>query len=374
MQFTISKDVLLKGLGRVQGIVERKTTLPILSNVLIEAAEGELHLTATDLEVGMKSSYAAEVKSAGRVTVAAKKLYEIIKELPDGEVSIRAKENSWIEIRCGKAIFNIVGLSADEFPFFPQLGREQFLELQALELREMIDKTLFAVSTDESKYNLNGIYFRELEDEDGRTVLRLVATDGHRLALIQRPLAGGAATEELRRGVIFPRKGIIELKKMTEEGPGTILLGFLDNNAMVRKDQTTVVMRLVDGDFPDYSRVIPKSNEFTASLAADPFLHGLRRMAILSSERSKGVKLQLRKSLLEISSSNPELGDAREELEVDYDGPEIAIGFNARYLIDILNAQNETKINLHLKDNLSPGLLRPDLDPDFLAVVMPMRL
>ena len=206
MYFTIEKDVFLRGLGRVQGIVERKTTLPILSNVLIVARDGEIGLTATDLEVGLNGSYAATVKTPGKITVAAKKLHEIIKELPDGEVSFRAKENSWIEIRCGKAIFNIVGLAAEEFPYFPELGRERFIEIKAADLKEMIEKTLFSVSTDESKYNLNGIYFRAMTDENNREVLRLVATDGHRLALIQRPL-NGESTEELRNGVIFPRKG-----------------------------------------------------------------------------------------------------------------------------------------------------------------------
>jgi DNA polymerase-3 subunit beta len=264
-------------------------------------------------------------------------------------------------------------LAAEEFPYFPELGREKFIEIKAADLKEMIEKTLFSVSTDESKYNLNGIYFRAMLDEDNREVLRLVATDGHRLALIQRPL-NGASTEELLKGVIFPRKGIVELKKMTEEGQGTILLGFLDNNAVVRKDQTTVVMRLVDGDFPDYNRVIPKGNDCIGTIKTDNFLHALKRMAILSSERSKGVKLVIKPGILEISSSNPEFGEAREELEAAYQGPEISIGFNARYLIDILMAQNETTVHLILKDNLSPGLVRPDGDQDFLAVVMPMRL
>lgn len=373
MHFTIEKDVFLRGLGRVQGIVERKTTLPILSNVLIVARDGEIGLTATDLEVGLNGSYAATVKTPGKITVSAKKLHEIIKELPDGEVSFRAKENSWIEIRCGKAIFNIVGLSAEEFPYFPELGRERFIEIKAADLKEMIEKTLFSVSTDESKYNLNGIYFRAMADENNREVLRLVATDGHRLALIQRPL-NGESTEELRNGVIFPRKGIVELKKMTEEGQGSILLGFLDNNAVVRKDQTTVVMRLVDGDFPDYNRVIPKGNDCIGTIKTANFLHALKRMAILSSEKSKGVKLVITPGMLEISSSNPEFGEAREELEIEYQGPEISIGFNARYLIDILLVQNEASVHLNLKDNLSPGLVRPDMDPDFFAVVMPMRL
>jgi DNA polymerase-3 subunit beta len=373
MHFTIDKDVFLKGLGRIQGVVERKTTLPILSNVLIEATDGMISLTATDLEVGMRGNYAATVKTSGKITVAAKKLHEIVRELPEGDIAFRARENSWIEIRSGKAIFNLVGLPADEFPFFPEPGRERLVEIQAQELKEMIEKTIFSVSTDESKYNLNGIYFQSLTDEEGREVLRLVATDGHRLALIQRPLAA-ASSEELRKGLIFPRKGIVELKKMAEEGTGAVYLGFIDNNAVARKDQMTVVMRLVDGDFPDYNRVIPKEGGVVAAVNKDALLHALRRIAIFSSERSKGVKLLVKSGTLEISSSNPELGDAREELEVDYQGEEIAIGFNARYLIDILAVQNEPKVHLVLRDSMSPGLVRPDLDPDFFAVVMPMRL
>ncbi|MBE0598366.1 MAG: DNA polymerase III subunit beta [Desulfuromonadales bacterium] len=372
MQFTIEKEVFLRGLARVQGIVEKRTTIPILSNVLLEAVDGELFLTATDLEVGMKSSYPAEVKTAGKITVSAKKLYEIIKELPEREVSFKSRENCWIEIRCGKALFNIVGLSPEEFPYFPSPDKEQFIVVSASSLKEMIEKTAFSMSTDESKYNLNGIYFKAI-NEGGLSLLRLVATDGHRLALIQKPLTASHSAE-LQKGVIFPRKGIFELKKMTEEGEGDLLLGFLDNNAVVVRDRTIMVMRLVDGDFPDYNRVIPYANEHTAHIPRDPFFHALRRMSILSSEKSRGVKMVLKPSLLELSSSNPELGDAREDMEIVYQGPEISIGFNARYLIDILQVHDEAKVRFLIRDNMSPGLVRSEHGEDFLAVVMPMRL
>lgn len=372
MQFAIEKEVFLKGLARVQGIVEKRNTIPILSNVLIEAADGQVFLTATDLEVGMKSSYPASVAVPGRVTVSAKKIYEIIKELPEREISFKAKDNCWIEIRCGKALFNIVGLSPDEFPYFPESSRENLIPLEGALLRRMIDRTFFSVSNDESKYNLNGIYFRSLE-ENGRSLLRLVATDGHRLALVQKELDAGRSAE-LQKGVIFPRKGILELKKMAEEGEGELLLGFMDNNAVVVKGTTVVVMRLVDGEFPDYARVIPKTNELVATIPRDNFFHALRRMSILSSEKSRGVKVLLKEGQLELSSSNPELGDAREDLEIDYSGPEMAIGFNARYLTDILQALEEEKIRFLVRDNLSPGLVRPQDGEDFLAVVMPMRL
>lgn len=373
MQFSIEKEVFLKALARIQGIVEKRNTIPILANVLIEAVEGEILLTATDLEVGMRAAYPAQVNKPGKVTVAAKKLFEIIKELPEREISFQARENCWIEIRCGKALFNIVGLSPEEFPYFPYPEKEQFVPLSSTMVKEMIEKTAFSMSTDESKYNLNGIYFR-LQNQDGESSsLRLVATDGHRLALVENPLAD-PGIPDLQKGVIFPRKGIMELRKIAEEGDDDLDLGFMDNNAVIRKGQTIIVMRLVDGEFPDYNRVIPKNNEFSAFIACDPFLHALRRMAVLSSEKSKGVKLHLKPNLLEISSSNPELGDAREELEVDYEGPEIAIGFNARYLMDILQVQTRERIGLFVKDNLSPGLLRPEDDAAFQAVVMPMRL
>jgi DNA polymerase-3 subunit beta len=372
MHFTIEKEVFLKGLSRIQAIVEKRNTIPILSNVLIETSENGINLTATDLEVGMMAFYPANVATPGKVTVAAKKLYEIIKELPEKEISFTARENCWIEIRCGKALFNIVGLSAEEFPFFPHPKEENFVDLQSSLIKEMIEKTAFSISTDESKYNLNGIFFRSQEDQ-GRRVLRLVATDGHRLSLIQREMPS-ARMEELEKGVIFPRKGILELKKLAEEGEGKIALGFMDNNAVIRKENTVVVMRLVDGEFPDYTRVIPKEEGHSAVIERDPFLHALRRMAILSSEKSRGVKILIREGIMEISSSNPEFGDAREELEVAYAGPEIAIGFNSRYLIDILQFLNHDRIRLMIRDNLSPGLITPEEESDYLAVVMPMRL
>ncbi len=370
MNFTIEKEVFLKGLARIQGIVEKRNTIPVLSNVLLEGKDGELCLTATDLEVGMQSTYPAQIRKPGKITVSAKKLYEIIKELPDNEISFNAKDNCWIEVECGKAQFNIVGLSADEFPNFPKPDKTNFISLESSLCKEMIEKTFFAISQDESKYNLNGIFCQVQEDTNQ---LRLVATDGHRLSMIDKAIEKNES-EELTRGVILPRKGILELKKLADEGTGNIQLGFMDNNAVVSKDQTVIIMRLIDGEFPDYSRVIPKTNEQKASIAVDPFLHALRRMIIVSSEKSRGVKMNLKENLLEVSSSNPELGDAREELDVEYQGPELSVGFNARYLLDILQVQDQDRINIILKDNLSPGLIKPVDEDGYLAVIMPMRL
>lgn len=372
MNFSIEKEVFLKGLARVQGIVEKKNTIPILANVLIEADADHICLTATDLEVGMKSAYPAKVISPGRITVSAKKLFEIIKELPEKEISFNAKENCWIEIRCGKSLFNIVGLSADEFPYFPQIEKEQFFQIPSPILKKLVEKTAFSMSTDESKYNLNGIYLRSLEDK-GVNVLRFVATDGHRLALMQTPMEC-SHIEPLIKGVIFPRKGVVELRKISEEGEGDISLGFMDNNAVIKKSQTVIVMRLVDGEFPDYNRVIPVNNEMKASIPREEFLHALRRMAILSSEKSKGVKIDFQENILTMSSSNPEFGDAREDFEIEYCEEDLSIGFNAKYLIDILTTLDSEKVDLALRDQLSPGLITPTGDDDYLAVIMPMRL
>jgi DNA polymerase-3 subunit beta len=372
MHFTIEKDVFLKALSRIQGIVEKRNTIPILANALLEARDGVLILTATDLEVGMRSSYPASIKIPGKVTVSAKKLFEIVKELPETELSFTAKENNWIEIRAGKALFNIVGLSADEFPHFQEPSQEQFFPIKGSLLKEMIDKTIFSISTDESKYNLNGILFRTIIEND-QLYLRLVATDGHRLSMIQRHIPE-LKIEELEKGVIFPRKGILELKKLAEDGDNDLMIGFMDNNAVIKKDQTIVIMRLVDGEFPDYNRVIPKTNEYTVSISRDLFIHALRRMSILSNEKSRGVRMLLKKDTIEISSSNPEIGDAKEDIPIQYQGPEISIGFNARYILDILQIQNEETIQILLKDNLSPGLIRPEQDLNYTAVVMPMRL
>jgi DNA polymerase III subunit beta len=372
MHFTIEKETFWKSLARIQGIVEKRNTIPILANVMIEADSTGLHITATDLEVGMRASYPAKVLDSGKITVSAKKLFEIIKELPDKEISFKSKENCWIEVRCGKSIFNIVGLSAEEFPTFPQFEKANFLTISAVLLKEMIEKTFFAQSNDETKYNLSGIFFKAVEI--GQTNhLRMVATDGHRLSLVDKRLEFQGISA-LTSGVIFPKKGILELKKIADDTSGDLEVGFMDNSAIIRKDQAVIVMRLVDGDFPDYTRVIPTDNINSATINREKFFHALRRMSILSSEKSRGVKIVFKAGSLELSSSNPEIGEASEDMEMEYAGPEISIGFNARYLLDVLQTQDTELIKIFIKDNLAPGLIKTNMDDGYLAVVMPMRL
>jgi DNA polymerase-3 subunit beta len=372
MEFKIEKETFVKALQKIQGIVEKRNTMPILSNALIEAADDNIYITATDLEVGIKSSYQTNVISNGKITVSAKKLYEIVKELPDEVVHFRTKDNDWVEILCGKARFNIVGLSPEEFPYFPKTKDENLMVFNNEIIRDMIEKTSFAICYDETKFNLNGIFIKAITDSD-RNILNMVATDGHRLSIAEREVNGNI-NNELLKGVIFPKKGIQELKKMTEEENSEIMIGFMDNNAVMKKGNTVIVMRLIDGEFPDYTKVIPANNTRKMSANRDKLLHSLRRMSILSSEKFKGIKLDINPNMIEISSSNPELGEAREEMEVSFSGDPISMRFNAKYLIDVLSVIKNEEVEINFKDELSPIIMKHTDNNDFMAVIMPMRL
>ncbi len=367
MQFNISKDQFLKALNKVQGIIEKKHTIPILANVLIEAINNQIIMTATDLEVGVKSTYEADIIESGKITISAKKLFEIIKELPDSVINITTKNNYWVEIKCEKSLFNLVGLSPDDFPKFPEINTNKVIIDKNI-ISEMIEKTIFSVSNDETKFNLTGIF---IKNEDG--FLNFVSTDGHRLSL-SKSSVDGLNEDKFQKGFILPKKGILEFRKLIEITDSLIHIGVTDNNFSISNDQSTLIMRMVDGDFPDYKRVIPEKGKNVAEIKRENFLHALRRISILSSEKSKGIKVSISKNLLVLSSSNPDLGDAREEIEIDYIGDDITIGFNARYIIDILQVIKTDSVNLFLKDNISPGLISPLNDENYITVIMPMRI
>ncbi len=372
MEFSIEKDVLLRGLSRIQSIVEKRTTIPILSNVLIEAADGKIFLTATDLEVGMKAYYPATTKTDGKIALSAKKLYEIIREFPEKEICFKVLENFRMEIHCEKAVFKLAGLSPEQFPKFPDVDKESSFTVDGRILKKMLDRTSFSMSNDDSKYNLNGIFFHSFQNEEA-TFFGLVATDGHRLAMAKAAL-DMPEIEQLKKGVILPRKGVMELRKVLDDGESELILGFSDNNALVMANEITMIIRLVDGEFPEYQKVIPTISEQSAIVSRESFLKLIRRISTLASEKSRGVKISFSAGQMDVSSSNPEFGEARENMEVDYAGEETSIGFNARYLLDILNSQESEKIRFQMKDNLSPGLITPFEDQNCLAVVMPMRL
>ncbi|HWO41647.1 MAG TPA: DNA polymerase III subunit beta [Candidatus Eisenbacteria bacterium] len=368
MEIEAQRGDLLAALYWTQSIVERRNTMPILANVLLEAQKAKLKVTATDLEVGVRASAESEVISEGSVTVNAKKLYEIIREVPDERVHLKRLENDWVEVRSGKSVFKIVGLDAREFPQFPKIETRHLASLPGSAIRGMIERTIFAVSTDETRYSLNGVFLEQGNDGN----VRMVATDGHRLAYDERSLGSLG----LSKGVILPRKGLAELKKMLENADDEVVgIGFRENMGLVVKDRVELFMRLIDGDFPDYTKVVPKGNPNIAKVGHADFLQALRRVSILSSERYKGVKMEFGTGKVSVSANNPDLGEAAEEVEIEYHGHPLTIGFNARYIIDALSVlRSEGEVDLELKDELSPSVIRQPGNEGYLYVLMPMRL
>lgn len=374
MKLAIDKNELQRGLGRIQAIVEKRNSMPILANVLLTASgkveNGRLELAATDLEVGIRGAHPARVAKPGAITVSARKLYDIVRELPEEQIQLDASAQSYIELRCGRTRFNLAGAAAEEYPTLPEFNPRQLVKLQAAVLSQMIERTMYAASIDETRYNLNGVYF-EVVPADGK--LRMVATDGHRLAVVDRAI--GAETAGLASGVIIPRKGLAELKRLVdEEDADEIELGFEGNSGLARKGDVTLVMRLIEGEFPNYRQVIPKSSDRKLSIESEPLIRALRRVALLSQERSRAIKLEFAENRLLISSNNPDLGDAQEEIDIDFAGPPVSIGFNAKYLLDCLAALNAKEILLAFRDGDKPVEIRPADDADTLGVVMPMRL
>ncbi|MBN1282795.1 MAG: DNA polymerase III subunit beta [Proteobacteria bacterium] len=370
MEIKIARTEIMRGLGLVQSVVERKSTMPILTNVLLEAAGKNLSVTATDLEVGMNCAYAADVVENGRVTVHAKSLYDIVKELPDEAVHFKLKSGNRVEIKCGKSSFKIVGQAPDEFPALPKRGSGQTQKVEAKLICDMIDKTSFAMSSDETRYNLNGVYTDFSGGENGKTI-QMVATDGHRLSVVRREVD---AKWNMPKGGILPRKGVMELKRLMEAGDSPAELWADAKHLIAYRDNTTLVIRLIDGQFPPYEQVIPKKSKRVVSANRQELIHALKRVSVLSTDRSRGVRFTISSGSLDISASNPDLGEAREELSVQYKGDAFDIGFNARYFIDALNVIEDEQAALQLGDETSPCLVMSEFDRGFTHVIMPMRL
>ncbi len=368
MKFQIDRDELLRGLGRIQGIVERRGTLPILSNALFQVREDGITLAATDLEVGVTATLAAKVTKTGAVTLVAKKLYEIVRELEETELTFSLEEGSRVRIDSGKARFSLLSISPEEYPSIPSGDGVNFVEMEASLLAEMVDRTMYATSTDEARYNLNGVFMELTEDKR----LRCVATDGHRLAKIdktpQKPL------EFLSKGIIVPRKGVGEIRKLCDETDATVELGLRDGFLIVRRTGLTLSCRLIEGEFPNYRQVLPDDPKVRLLVDRERLLHAVRRISLLAHERSRGFRLAIEDGVLELSANNPDLGEAVEQLEIDYSGKRVETGFNARYMLDVLGSMISKEVSLELTDELAPARICPADDPDLLAVIMPMRL
>jgi DNA polymerase-3 subunit beta len=368
MKFSIHRDPLLEALQRIQSVVEKRNTVQILANILCTVKGQELSLCATDLEVGMKVTLPVNTQQEGRLTLSAKHFLDIVKELPSKEIQITRKDNNWVELICGKSRFNIVSLSADEYPQFPAFEEKEYFESRIEALREMIDRTSFAVSTDATRYHLNGVYFETLESN----VMRMTATDGHRLSFVDSEVF--MKMPELKRGIIIPKKGLTEFRKLLDEGTSSVGLAFERGYIFAMMNSSYLFIRLIDGEYPDYRQVIPKQTDRTLTVDREDFASALKRVSLLAHEKSRGVKLHLEGGALTISSSNPDMGEAREEVDVDYSGDTIDIGFNAKYLLDCLAVMTGETLEFHFKDRLSPGIMRSSNLPNHTYVIMPMRI
>jgi DNA polymerase-3 subunit beta len=371
----IEKREFLRGLGLIQSVAGRKTTLPILSHILLEWDQNSLYLTGTDLETGIREELTATIHQKGKASVSAKKLYEIVRELPDEIIHIQKKDNQWITLQCGKSIFNLAGLEPEEFPSLPTCQEENFSTVSTRVIREMIEKTVFAASNEESRYHLNGILFLQTK-QGGKEILRMVATDGHRLSLVDRE---NQTIRGIEKGIIIPKKGILEIKKIIgdRDGEGEMGIYFNSTHGFFRMGKSLTIIRLIDGEFPEYEQVIPKGNDKKLAITKEKMYSCLKRVSTMASERMEGVKFSLKENSIEMSSYHQDFGDAKEEVEVAYEGPNLQIGFNARYLIEALNVMDSEEVLMELKDEGSPGILRPSSTSGLsnqICIVMPMRL
>ena len=370
MKATIERATLLKSLSHVQSVVERRNTIPILSNVLIEASgEGSLKLMATDLDLQIVDSVEAQVETPGATTVPAHTLFDIVRKLPEGsQVSLSAADGKMLVV-AGRARFNLATLPRDDFPVIAEGELPTRFELPAETLKQIIDKTRFAISTEETRYYLNGIFFHV--SDEATPVLKAAATDGHRLARVTVARPDGAAGMP---DVIIPRKCVGELRKLLDEIDGTV--GVSLSASKVRFDLGTAILtsKLIDGTFPDYSRVIPTGNDKLLKLDPKSFMQGVDRVATIASEKTRAVKMSLEKDKITLSVTSPENGTAAEEVSGDYGADSFDIGFNARYLLDILGQIEGDSVEVHLADSAAPTLLRENDKSSALYVLMPMRV
>ncbi len=372
MEFTVSKSDLVRELSLSQGVVEKKTTIPILSNVLLEAAGDRITLTATDLELGIRCSCPARVKKEGAGTVPARKLLDYVRLLPEGDVNMKFLENHWAAITSGRSRTRIAGMSRESFPELPQMP-EPVAEIPVKMLASMIARTSFAISMEESRFTLNGALL--LMRPEGLT---MVATDGHRLAYVQAKPAESGNLEKPFRALI-PKKAMTELTKLADDAgtDGKAIFAGDDNHLFFQVGHRLLITRKLTGNFPDYERVLPKDHQHTATLERNEIRSAIERVAQFADERSRAIRVQFASGEVRVFSSSVETGESEESVPGDYQGPDLEIGFNAQYLLDFLRAISQDHVAFELKDQKSAGELRPagDSVPDqYRYVVMPMRI
>lgn len=366
MKIAISKDEIQEKLSNIQNIVEKRNTMPILSHFLLDSGKKGTYILATDLQIAIKEPIKASVQGDGRLCIPARKLFEIVREA-EGDIAIESEDEQWIKVISGKSRFRLACLPSGEFPAWPGMESAEEIKFNITTLSEMIEKTLYSAGETDTRYTLNGLLFHI---KPGDKNIRVVGTDGHRLAIITKSLESEVKDE---KKVILPRKAANELKRFfgSEED---ILVIFGKNHALFKIGEVQYLARLIEGSYPDYEQVLPSSNNNIITIDREAFLRALRRVSIMSKERSNAVRMDVSDGLLALFSSNPDLGEAKDEVDVEYKGEPITTGFNARYLMDCLSAMASEKVVFALKDSLSPTLLKEEGNDDYKCVIMPMRI
>ncbi len=376
MKFIINKTDILDVLSNIQGLTGHKSNLAITETVLIQtnpASGGNIKIAATDLETGFIGSFPAKVESQGTIAINGRKIYEIVKEFPSNEININEIENHWVEISSAKGGINyhIVGMNPDDFPEIPLIEDISFFKIKSQVLKKMIDQTLsIGVATDDRRVHINGIYFEKLKNND-QNIIRMVSTDGSRLSLVD--YISESAADGTGSGIIIPKKGLIEVSRFLDP-EGTVQIGNKDNHFIIKKDTETITIRLLEGEFPEYSEIINKGDASIITIDKKMFLNMLKRMSILYSDSYKGVVFNFQKDKLIITATNPDLGESKEDMDIDYKGDEIQTAFNPKFFIDTLNIIDDDNVVLNIIDEQRPCFIEGKEDKQFLSVIMPMRI
>ncbi len=374
MEFTVSKADITAGLYKAQGVVDKKSTVNILSHVLIESTSNtEVRFTCTDYDVVLTGTYAADVSQPGKIAVGARSLYDVVKVLPDKPIHMKRMENHWVELQCGSSRFRLAGLSPEDFPEQQEPEGLNYFNVPKRLILDMVDRTLFSCRHDETRPSLNGVFFRVAREENDELRMVMVSTDGHRLSKSE-VLGGEACNFDRPAEVILHHKAISELKRSLEGEDENTRLAFHRGNVFFANDEVTLQVRELDETFPDYTKVIPQENKIALPFNRRELSDAVKRIATLTSAKTHIIKIELITGKLVLSAQNPEAGEGRDEIEIAYEGDDLVVGFNYKYMLDVLNGINGDTVTFSINDQYSPGLFTSEDDAGSLFVIMPMRI
>ena len=380
MKLQIEKGVLLLGLQRVQGIIDRRSTVPILSNILLDgkvsasdSKHSTLDIVATDLEIGMRGSYPAQIHGEGAIAVSGRKIYDIVRELPDGNIDISVEDGKLLTIRAGKSLFRISGFNKEDFPSLPEVTEDRMIEVESRIFGEMIKKTIFAVADADARHVLNGALL-EIESKEEKAVIRMVGTDGHRLALCERQLAGGqSGTTSAASQTIIPKKTLHEMRRFLDVNE-KIKIGIGDKEISLKGEDIFITSRLIDGIYPNYKQVIPKGGDQIIRVNRLTFMNVIKRMSVMSREKTKALLIEFARNRAIIKAKDPEIGEAVEDIEIQYEGQGLTVSLNYQYVLDALDSMSDEDVMIETQTNLTPCIIKQEKDPDHICIVMPMRV